>query len=50
MEFVLNEWPSGGIPNRIKTKVLTIYFYFIQSFFLQKKRKSGASFPASFSV
>ena len=38
MKFVLIEWPSGGIPNRIKTKMLTICFYFIQSFFWKRKK------------
>ena len=50
MKFVLIELPSGGIPNRIKTKMLTICFYFIQRLFLKKKRKFGTSFPASFSA
>ena len=38
MKFFLIEWPSGGIPNRIKTKMLTICFYFIQSFFWKRKK------------
>ena len=43
--------PIRGLPEYIKTKVLTNYFCLMKSFFFKKKKKrSGASLPTSFSA
>ena len=43
------EWPSGGVPKYIKTKVLTICFDHIESF-LKYEKRSWTSFPTSYSA